>query len=350
MKAAVMTQLKAPLEIKEVPDPAPGPADAVVRVEACGVCRSDWHVWQGDWSWAGVRVRLPLILGHEFGGVVEAVGQDVRGFRPGDRVTVPFHLACGRCEYCYTGRSNVCLALGAIGVSRDGGYGKLALVPNADVNLVRLPDGVDFLTAAALGCRYMTAYHAVMDRARIRPGEWVAIFGVGGVGLSAVQIAAAMGANVVAVDISDEKLERARQEGAVATINARADNPVQKIREITDGGADVGVDALGSAQTAFNSVFSLKRGGRHLQVGLTSQPEQGMVALPIDVMVVQEIDLITSVGCPITSYPGLLAMVAAGKLDPKRLVGQTIPVEGVNDILNAMTEFATLGFQVINRW
>jgi propanol-preferring alcohol dehydrogenase len=350
MKAAVMTQFKTPLEIKEVPDPTPGPSDALVRVEACGICRSDWHVWQGDWSWMGLSVNLPVIMGHEFGGVVEAVGDHVQGFRPGDRVTVPFHLACGRCQYCYSGRSNICLAYGVIGINRDGGYGRLVVVPNADVNLVRLPEGVDFLSAAALGCRYMTAYHAVVDRARVRPGEWIAVFGVGGVGLSAVQIASALGAKVVAVDISDEKLERARQEGAVATINARAENPVQKIREITDGGADVGVDALGSAQTAFNSVFSLKRGGRHLQVGLTSQPERGMVALPIDVMVVQEIDLITSVGCPITSYPGLLAMVAAGKLDPKRLVGQTIPVEGVNDVLNAMTEFATLGFQVINRW
>ncbi len=350
MKAAVMTRLKAPLEIKEVPDPAPGPADAVVRVEACGVCRSDWHVWQGDWSWAGVRVRLPLILGHEFGGVVEAVGQDVRGFRPGDRVTVPFHLACGRCEYCYTGRSNVCLALGAIGVSRDGGYGKLALVPNADVNLVRLPDGVDFLTAAALGCRYMTAYHAVMDRARIRPGEWVAIFGVGGVGLSAVQIAAAMGANVVAVDISDEKLERARAEGAVATVNAGGGNPTSQVRRLTDGGAHVAIDALGSAPTAQAALLSLRKGGRHVQVGLTSQQEQGMVALPLDALVFQEVEVIGSLGCPVTSYPGLLSLVAAGKLDPRRLVTQTIPLEGVNDVLNAMTEFGTVGFNIIDRW
>jgi len=350
MKAAVMTQFKAPLEIKEVPDPTPGPADALVRVEACGICRSDWHVWQGDWTWMGVSPNLPLIMGHEFGGVVEAVGEQVQGFRPGDRVTVPFHLACGRCQYCYSGRSNICLAYGVIGVNLNGGYGKLVVVPNADINLVRLPEGVDFLSAAALGCRYMTAYHAVADRARVRPGEWVAVFGVGGVGLSAVQIAAALGARVVAVDISDEKLERARQEGATATVNAHTDNPVQKVREITDGGADVGVDALGSAQTALNSVFSLRRGGRHVQVGLTSQQEQGMVSLPLDIMVVQEVELVTSLGCPVTSYPGLLSLVASGKLDPKRLVGQTIPLEGVNDVLNAMTEFATVGFSVIDRW
>jgi len=223
-------------------------------------------------------------------------------------------------------------------------------VPNADVYLVRLPEGVDFLTAAALGCRYMTAYHAVADRAQVRPGEWVAIFGVGGVGLSAVQIASALGARVIAVDISEDKLERARQEGALITVNARAENPVGKVRAVTDGGADVGIDALGSAQTALNSVFSLRRGGRHIQVGLTSQQEQGMISLPIDIMVVQEINLVTSLGCPVTSYPGLLSLVASSRLDPRRLVGQTIPVEGVNDVLNAMTEFGTVGFHIINRW
>jgi len=349
VKAAVMTQLKAPLEIKEVPDPKPGPTDAVVRVEACGICRSDWHFWQGDWSWLGLQPPLPRIMGHEFGGVVEAVGDQVRSFRPGDRVTVPFHLACGRCQYCYSGRSNLC-GMGMLGFSIDGGYGRLALVPNADVNLIRLPEGVDFLTAAALGCRYMTAYHAVADRARVRPGEWVAVFGVGGVGLSAVQIAAALGGRVIAVDISDEKLQRARQEGAVAVVNASQGNPFMQVRQLTEGGADVGIDALGSLSTAQASILSIRKGGRHVQVGLTSQQEQGMIPIPADAMVVQEIDFLTSLGCPATSYPGLLSLVASGKLDPRRLVGQTIPVEGVNDVLNAMTEFGTVGFNIIDRW
>ena len=349
MKAAVLTQLKAPLEIREMPDPRPGPTDAVVRVEACGICRSDWHFWQGDWTWLGVQAQLPRIMGHEFGGVVEAVGEQVQGFRPGDRVTVPFHLACGRCQFCYSGRSNLCGA-GTMGFSTDGGYGRLALVPNADMNLIRLPEGVDFLTAAALGCRYMTAYHAVADRARVRPGEWVAVFGVGGVGLSAVQIAAALGARVIAVDISDEKLQRARQEGAVATVNASQGNPFAQVRQISEGGADVGIDALGSLPTAQSSLLSIRKGGRHVQVGLTSQQEKGMVPIPVDAMVVQEIDFLTSLGCPVTSYPGLLSLVASGRLEPRRLVTQTIPVEGVNEVLNAMTEFGTVGFNVIDRW
>ncbi len=350
MKAAVLVQFREPLEVRELPDPTPGPADAVIRVEACGICRSDWHAWQGDWTWAGVQLNLPRVLGHELAGVVEAVGEQVRGFKPGDRVTVPFHLACGRCEYCYSGRSNICLAYGAIGFHLDGGYGRLVMVPNADVNLVRLPDGVDFAAAAALGCRYMTAYHALADRAALRPGEWVAVFGTGGVGLSAVQIASCLGARVVAVDISDEKLRVARAEGAVETVNAAAGDVVKRIKQITNGGAHVSVDALGSVNTALPSVLSVRKGGRHIQVGLTGQQEKGMIPVPADAMVFQEVSFIPSFGCPVTSYAGLLSLVAAGKLDPKRLVTRTVRVEDVTSVLQAMTEFGTTGFTVITEW
>jgi propanol-preferring alcohol dehydrogenase len=350
VKAAVLLQFREPLEVRELPDPTPGPGDAVIRVEACGICRSDWHAWQGDWTWAGVQLNLPRVLGHEFGGVVEAVGEQVRNFKPGDRVTVPFHLACGRCEYCYSGRSNICLAYGAIGFHHDGGYGKLVLVPNADVNLVRLPDNVDFATAAALGCRYMTAYHALADRALVRAGEWVAVFGVGGVGLSAVQIASGLGARVVAVDISDEKLRLARAEGAVETVNATGGDVVKRIKQITGGGVHVSVDALGSVNTALPSVLSVRKGGRHVQVGLTGQQEKGMVPVPVDAMVFQEVSFIPSFGCPVTSYPGLLSLVSAGKLDPRRLVTRTVRIEDATSVLQAMTEFGTTGFTVITQW
>ena len=350
MKGAVMVDFRKPLEVRDLPDPRPGPYDAVVRVEACGICRSDWHIWYGDWTWMGLKVQLPRVLGHEFGGVVEEVGSEVRSFQPGDRVTVPFHLACGRCHYCYTGRSNICMAYGVIGVAMDGGYAQKALVPNADVNLVRLPENVDFLTAAALGCRFMTAWHAIADRAGLQPGEWVAVFGVGGVGLSAVQIASALGARVVAVDISDEKLERARQEGAVAVVNAREGNLHKRIKEITDGGADVTVDALGSSAIVVPALLSLRRGGRHIQVGLTSQEDKGMSPVPIDGVVMLETEIRGSMGCPVTSYPALLAMVSSGRLDPKRLVTRTVAVEEASQVLEQMSEFATTGFNVITRW
>jgi len=349
MKAAVITELRRPPVVQELPDPTPGPGDAVIRVEACGVCRSDWHFWQGDWTWLGLEPSLPMVLGHEFGGVVEAVGSGVRSFKPGDRVTVPFHLACGRCEYCYSGRSNLC-GQGIYGAALHGGYASKVLIPNADANLVRLPEGVDALSAAALGCRYMTAYHGVVDRAGIRPGEWIAVFGAGGVGLSAVQIANAVGARVIAVDISDEKLARAKEEGAEAVVNAATAPAPEAIQEITGGGAAVTVDALGSPNTAVPALLSLVKGGRHVQIGLTGRDEKGLIPLPVDVITFRELQVIGSLGCPTTSYKGLLDLVATERLNPRRLVSRTIALEEVGDTLAAMSDFNTVGFTVITQF
>jgi propanol-preferring alcohol dehydrogenase len=350
MKAAVMTQFQKPLEVQELSDPTPGPNDAVVRVEGCGICRSDWHLWQGDWNWVGVKVVLPLVMGHEFGGVVETVGSEVHNFEPGDRVTAPFHMACGHCAYCYRGHSNLCLAHGVIGTDFNGSYGRFVRIPHAAVNLVRLPDEVDFLSAAAIGCRYMSAYHGVVDQARVRPGEWVVVFGIGGVGLSVVQIASVLGAQVVAVSTSDKKLGLAKKEGALATMNASGNDLVEAVKDVTHGGADVTIDALGSIQTTLPAVLSLRKGGRHLQIGLTSQQEKGMISLPVDSMVLKEILFMGSFGCPATTYPGLMALIANGKLQPKRLVTNTVPVEKVSEVLSLMTNYSTVGFHVITTW
>jgi len=349
MKAAVLTSFKEPLEIQDLPDPSGGPTDAIVRVEACGICRSDWHVWQHHWTWLGIEVKLPRVPGHEFGGVVEEVGKDVVNFEVGDRVTVPFHLACGKCTHCQSGHSNLCLAYGVMGVHHNGGYGNIVQVPNADATLVHLPDEVDSLTAASLGCRYMTAYHAIVDQASVRPGEWVVIFGMGGVGLSCVQVATAVGARPLAVSLGKEELKKAEQEGAVATVQAGKDT-VQQIREITKGGADVSVDAVGTSETTITAIQCLAKGGRHMQVGITGAEEGGSVSLPVDLMVMQELRFVGSFGCPITGYPGMLSLVACGKLTPNRLVEKTIAVTGVNDVLNAMTDYKTQGFNVINSW
>jgi len=254
MRAAVMTEFKGPLQVRELTDPRPGADGALIRTEACGVCRSDWHLWQGDLTWVGVKVNLPLVMGHEFCGVVEEVGANVSNFKAGDRVTLPFHMACGKCQYCYTGRSNLCYAHGFVGVHFNGGYGRLAVVPAADVNLVHLPEEVDFVSASALGCRFMTSYHGMVNRAKVKPGEAVAVFGAGGIGLSAIQIASAMGARVIAVDITDEKLQWAKREGADATVNAAKTNAVEVLREMTSGGADVSVDALGSSKTLTSAI------------------------------------------------------------------------------------------------
>jgi D-arabinose 1-dehydrogenase-like Zn-dependent alcohol dehydrogenase len=349
MRGAVITQYKQPLEVHELPDPTPGPADAIVQTEACGICRSDWHLWQHHWTWLGLELALPRVPGHEFGGTVVEVGREVKGFRAGDRVTVPFHLGCGHCGQCRAGRYNLCLAYGCIGIHHDGGYGSLVKVPSADSTLVRLPDGVDSFTAAALGCRFMTSFHGIVDQAAVRPGEWVAIFGVGGVGLSAVQIAAAMGARVIAVGRSAEKLMRARQEGAEATVKAGPDAAAHII-EITKGGAAVTVDALGSNETTLPALQALAKYGRHLQVGLTGPQEAGVMPIPMDVVVFNELRIVGSLGCPISSYAGMLSMVAAGKLKPARLVETVVSVAEAGKLLDHMTTYNTVGFSVINSW
>jgi propanol-preferring alcohol dehydrogenase len=321
----------------------------VIRVEACGVCRSDWHLWQEDWSWVGVTVPLPAVPGHEFGGTVVEVGRNVRRFGVGDRVTVPFHLACGQCEFCDTGRSNICQAFGFLGVHTSGGYGELSCVPKADVNLVRLPDGVSAPVAASLGCRYMTAYHGLVDQARVRPGEWVAVFGIGGVGLATVQIARALGARVIAVSRTQRKLDLAKAEGAAGAVVA-GENAVAAIRDISGGGAHLSVDALGSSATTVPAILSLRKGGRHLQLGGTGKEDAGVIGIPVDAMLFQELSFHASMGCPTTSYPGLLSMVASGALSPERLVERQVDVGDVNDVLERMTSYQTSGFNVITSW
>lgn len=298
----------------------------------------------------GIQPQLPHVMGLELAGVVESVGAGVQTFQPGDRVTLLFHMACGHCEYCQTGRSNICLAHGAIGTRFNGGYGRLLVIPADDANLVRLPDSVDALTAAALKRRYITSYYALVDKAKLQPGEWVAVFGVGGVGLSAVQIAAALGAQVIAVDISEEKLRLAKAEGAAPVIDAHEQGAAERVREITSGGADLAADAVGSSETALPALRSIHKGGRHLQIGLTSGKDGGALPLPVDVMLVQEISFIPSLGCPTSSYRGPLALITSGKLSPKRLVTPCLPVEQASKVLDSMTNYGTFRFNVISQW
>lgn len=350
MRAAVMEGLRQPLVVREVPDPTPDPSGIVLRVEANGICRTDWHLWTGDWSWVGVQLALPHVLGHEFCGVVEEVGANVTRVRRGDRVLVPFSQGEGTCEWCRDGHQNVCDTLITPGVTYWGGYGRYVAVPYADVNLVPLPTGVDFVAAASMGCRYMTAFHGLVDRARVQPGEWVAVHGCGGVGLSAVQIASALGANVIAVDVSDEKLALATAEGAAATVNAAKDEPVGAIAALTGGGAHVSVDALGIAATCRNSIMSVRKRGRHLQIGLTSAAEQGEVAVPIDLLVLKEVSIVGSLGMQAPHYAGMLRMVEAGRLRPGRLVQRRIGLEDASGVLEAMDRFSTVGVVVIERY
>ena len=316
MKALYYERFRGPVVVAELPDPAVPAGGAVVRVEASGLCRSDWHAWVGHDD----TVPLPHVPGHEFAGVVEAVGAGVTRWRPGDRVTAPFVNGCGECEWCLAGSAQVCPQQTQPGFTHWGSHAELVAVRAADTNLVRLPDGLAADAAAALGCRFATAFRAVTARARIQPGEWLAVFGAGGVGLSAVMIAASLGARVIAVDRSPAALELAARLGAERTVLADADAP-ERIHDATDGGAHAAIDAVGSPETASAGVRSLRRRGRHVQVGLlaASVPD-----LPLDRVIAWELDVLGSHGMAAADYPAMLDLVAAGRLRPQELVGRAV--------------------------
>jgi len=327
--------------VAEVADPV-CPADGVViEVGATGVCRSDWHAWRGH-----EPVALPHIGGHEFAGVVAAAGPEVTRWRAGDRVTVPFVCGCGRCEFCLAGDAQVCPRQTQPGFTRPGSFAELVAVHAADANLVALPAAVDFVTAACLGCRFATAFRALTAHGRVRSGEWLAVHGCGGLGLSAVLIGVALGARVVAVDVVPTALDQARELGAEVVVDASGGlDPATVIGEVTAGGAHVSVDALGSPVTAANSVRSLRRRGRHVQVGLLLS---GPTPLPMDVVIAWELEIYGSHGMAARDYPPMMEMVADGTLRPKLLTGAVIGLEDVGRALAAMDEFsATAGMTVV---
>lgn len=316
-------------ELVELPDPIAPPGGAVVRVHATGVCRSDWHAWQGHDD----SVTLPHVPGHEFAGVVEQVSPEVTRFAPGDRVTAPFILACGRCAQCRAGAGQVCPQQRQPGFDLPGSYAERVVVTDADHNLVALPAGMDMVAAAGLGCRFGTAYHAVHAQARLRAGETLVVFGCGGVGLSVIQIADAAGAEVIAVDVSAAALGAARELGA-SIVPAGPEAPA-RVRALTDGGAHVSVDALGSAATAAAAISCLRPRGRHVQVGLLLGADADP-PLPMGRVIGQELQILGSHGLPVAEYAALLADIAAGRLDPQRAVGAVIGLEDLPEALAGM--------------
>jgi alcohol dehydrogenase len=353
MRAAVLEEYGEPLDIQNVDAPDPDPRGAVVEMEACGICRSDWHGWQGDWDWLGIQPSAGQILGHEPAGRIVTVGDDVENVSEGDAVTVPFNIGDGTCHQCRTGHGNTCENVRPLGFmeSVPGAFAEQLHVPAADHNAVSLPDGVSSVDMAGLGCRFMTSFHALAHQADIAGGDWVAVHGCGGVGLSAVHIASALGGNVIAVDLQDEKLDKARELGASETVNASdVEDTPGEVQAITDGGAAVSVDALGIATTCRNSVMSLGTHGQHVQVGLSTQDEGGMVELPTDLMVMQEIEFIGSLGMAPTNYDEIFRMVADGKLDPSAVVSETVELDDVSAKLDAMNDFETMGIPVINEF
>jgi alcohol dehydrogenase len=304
----------------------------VVEVHATGVCRSDWHAWRGH-----DRVSLPHVPGHEFAGTLVEVGPGVTRFAVGDRVTAPFVHGCGTCPVCLAGDPQICPQQTQPGFTGPGSFAERVALFAADTNLVRLPASVGFVDAAALGCRFATAYRALTAHARVESGQWVAVHGCGGVGLSAVTIAAALGARVVAVDVSAPALERARRLGAAETV--RSTDPVAEVRRVTGGGAHVSLDALGSAATAAASVRSLRRRGRHVQVGLLL--DSSGTALPMDVVVAHELEIYGSHGMAAADYPAMLDLVTSRAVRLQDLVGAVIGLDEAPAALMAMDQVAS---------
>jgi alcohol dehydrogenase len=258
---------------------------------------------------------------------------------------VPFVCGCGRCAWCAAGDTQVCPDQTQPGFTGPGSFAEQVALSAADTNLVRLPDSLDFVTAASLGCRLATAFRALVTHGRVTSGDWVAVHGCGGVGLSAVMVAAALGARVVAVDVSPAALARATELGATATV--RADDPVPEVRALTDG-VHVSVDAVGSAATAVASVRCLRPRGRHVQVGLLLGDES-TPPLPMDLVVARELSVHGSHGMPAHQYADLLAMVAGGALDPALLVGRVIGLDEAGAALAAMDEPATAAGMTVVR-
>lgn len=344
MKAVVYDDYGRMPELRDVPSPACPPGGVVIAVRATGVCRSDWHAWKGH-----DPVSLPHTPGHELAGVVASVGDGVRNWAVGDRVTVPFVCGCGVCSWCLAGEAQVCPDQTQPGFTGPGSFAELVAIHGADTNLVRLPDSVDFVTAASLGCRFATAFRALTTHGRLGSGEWLAVHGCGGVGLSAVMIGMALGAQVVAVDTNRAALERAGSLGAgtVALVDASAEADVAGlIREVTDGGVHVSIDAFGSPESAVASVGSLRRRGRHVQAGLLLGP-QSTPPIPMDRVIAQELEIYGSHGMPARDYPAMLAMIEDGALRPAELVDNVIGLEEAGAALAAMGEPKQAGMTVV---
>ena len=344
MKVIIYEEFQGPLNIQNVPDPIPKDHGVVAKVTASGLCRSDWHGWMGHDS----DISLPHVPGHEFAGVIEAVGKDVQNFKIGDRVTIPFVSGCGKCSQCHSGNQQVCDNQSQPGFMHWGSFAEYVRLDFADTNLIKIPDEINDVTAATLGCRFITSYRAVVDQGKVKGGQYVAIHGCGGVGLSAIMIATAFGAQVIAIDVDDDTLDFAKQMGAIATINATNNkNVVEEVKALTNGGAHISMDALGSQTTCYNSIANLRKRGKHVQVGLMSGNDL-QTKIPMNLVMAHELEVIGSHGMQAHRYPEMLELIKNGKLNPGKLIEKTITLEEARLALPKMDRFENKGIVVID--
>lgn len=346
MRALLYEEFGGPITVETLPDPGPSDDGVVIAVRANGICRSDWHGWQGH----DPDIQPPHVPGHELAGDIVAVGKHVQRWQEGDRVTVPFVLGCGACPDCARGDHQVCANQQQPGFTQWGAFAEYVALPYADVNLVAIPSALDYASVASLGCRFATAFRAIVAQGNVQPGEWVAVHGCGGVGLSAVLLASTLGANVIAVDIKPEALTLAKSMGAVVGIDARqAPDVVEAIRDTSGGGTHVAIDALGSKVTARNAILGLRRRGRHVQVGLLGGDDADP-PIPMGRVIAWELEIYGSHGLQAHAYPAMLNMIQRGVVDPARLITARVALDEVPAILADMGNFSTTGIQVMDRF
>lgn len=334
MKAAVFHGSDKGLKVEDVPVPQIGADQILVKVAACGVCHTDLHYIEH-----GVPTfkKPPIVLGHEASGIVEQVGAEVSNVKVGQRVLIPAVLTCGRCAACRQGRENICSAMTMLGNHFDGAYAEYVAVPAKDV--LDLPETVPLEESAIIADAISTPYHAVKNRARVQPGDTVVVFGCGGVGINAVQLAAAVGAYVIAVDINPRKLEWARQFGAAETIDAgKVERVSKQVRKLTGGGADIALEVIGNPQTIAEAFESVRVGGRLCVVGYTHET----VALAAGKIMFKELEIVGSLGCRPVDYVPLIRLVAQGRIDVKQQVTHRFPLDQIEQAFAVMKEGASL--------
>lgn len=339
MRAAVLRSYREPLSIEDVSSPACPRDGVVLRVIACGICRSDWHGWVGEHP----RVKPGQIGGHEYCGEVVEAGPGAT-HAVGDLLVAPFILSCGTCPQCRCGASNTCLDQCLPGFIEPGAFAEYVAVPR-DFNLARLPEGLAPTVAAGLGCRVTTSWHALTGRAALQAGEWLAVHGTGGIGLSAALLGRAIGAHVVVVDVVREKLDHALGLGIDAAVMAGEDT-AKRIREITGGGAHVSVEALGIPATVNASLGCLRPLGRHVQVGM---PVGHTARMEVDMSAVYQGNLAVfgTRGMPAWRYPSLLSLITSGKVDMSPMIAREVRLSDVSAELAAFDGPTAPGVAVV---
>ncbi len=344
MKAAVFEQFKGKIQVKNVPYPTPPDHGVVLKILATGLCLSDWHGWQGH----DQDIELPHVPGHELAGEIVELGKEVKNFKVGDRVTVPFVGGCGSCYQCHSGNHQVCDDQSQPGFTHWGSFAEYMALNNADLNLVKLPDEISDEAAAILGCRFITSFRAIVEQGNLKGGEFVAVHGCGGVGLSAIMIANACGAQVIAVDINEETLQLAKELGAIAVLNSKnSANIVDEIKELSKGGVHISLDALGHQETCFNSISNLRKRGKHIQVGLMTGDHKHP-KIPMDKVIADELEILGSHGMQAHKYQEIFEMIKSGKLSPERLLEKTVSLEESVHLLPEMDKFNSSGVTIIN--